>query len=142
MTGGRWLAVRTAILPAVNLCACDGPPAQELVLGLLPAAESRGVIATSAGSSSCVLFTRGCHCRRRVNTINGRKYAEDPTIFAWNLINEPRCYACGTRLQVDDFGSNQGLSLKRLCVKWHCFTLTKVVEVTIKSNKDKACKAF
>ncbi|DBB02500.1 hypothetical protein WJX82_002641 [Trebouxia sp. C0006] len=27
----------------------------------------------------------------RVNTINGRKYSEDPTIFAWDLINEPRC---------------------------------------------------
>lgn len=27
----------------------------------------------------------------RVNSINGRKYAEDPTIFAWDLINEPRC---------------------------------------------------
>ena len=29
----------------------------------------------------------------RVNTINGRKYSEDPTIFAWDLINEPRCDA-------------------------------------------------
>lgn len=27
----------------------------------------------------------------RVNTINGRTYSEDPTIFAWDLINEPRC---------------------------------------------------
>jgi len=27
----------------------------------------------------------------RVNTINGCKYSEDPTIFAWDLINEPRC---------------------------------------------------
>ena len=25
------------------------------------------------------------------NTINGRLYKEDPTIFAWDLINEPRC---------------------------------------------------
>uniref|UniRef100_A0A1D2A9E3 mannan endo-1,4-beta-mannosidase n=1 Tax=Auxenochlorella protothecoides TaxID=3075 RepID=A0A1D2A9E3_AUXPR len=30
----------------------------------------------------------------RVNTINGRRYSEDPTIFAWNLINEPRCTGC------------------------------------------------
>lgn len=30
----------------------------------------------------------------RVNTVNGRTYAEDPTIFAWNLINEPRCSDC------------------------------------------------
>lgn len=26
----------------------------------------------------------------RVNTINGQKYFEDPTLFAWDLINEPR----------------------------------------------------
>ena len=26
----------------------------------------------------------------RVNTINGRKYSEDPTIYYWNLLNEPR----------------------------------------------------
>lgn len=29
----------------------------------------------------------------RVNTINGRTYSQDPTIFAWDLINEPRCNA-------------------------------------------------
>ena len=27
----------------------------------------------------------------RVNTFNGRLYREDPTIFAWELANEPRC---------------------------------------------------
>lgn len=27
----------------------------------------------------------------RVNSINGKKYKDDPTIMAWNLINEPRC---------------------------------------------------
>ena len=37
--------------------------------------------------------------RRRVNTINGRTYSEDPTIMAWNLINEPRCYRCAPALQ-------------------------------------------
>ena len=30
----------------------------------------------------------------RVNTITGIEYRNDPTIFAWNLINEPRCYPC------------------------------------------------
>ncbi|KAK9812428.1 hypothetical protein WJX73_010063 [Symbiochloris irregularis] len=30
----------------------------------------------------------------RVNTINGYTYSEDPTIFAWELINEPRCQYC------------------------------------------------
>lgn len=31
----------------------------------------------------------------RKNTINGRLYREDPTIFSWNLLNEPRCKYCG-----------------------------------------------
>ena len=26
----------------------------------------------------------------RVNTINNRTYATDPTIYAWDLLNEPR----------------------------------------------------
>jgi hypothetical protein len=30
----------------------------------------------------------------RVNTINGRTYLNDPTIFSWGLINEPRCQKC------------------------------------------------
>ncbi len=31
---------------------------------------------------------QGNACR---NTLNGRLYKDDPTIFAWDLINEPRC---------------------------------------------------
>lgn len=27
----------------------------------------------------------------RKNSANGRMYREDPTIFAWDLLNEPRC---------------------------------------------------
>jgi hypothetical protein len=38
--------------------------------------------------------------RRRVNTINGRTYSEDPTVMAWNLINEPRAYRMAPQLQV------------------------------------------
>jgi mannan endo-1,4-beta-mannosidase len=30
----------------------------------------------------------------RVNTISGVKYSEDPTIFAWDLLNEPVCRGC------------------------------------------------
>eukprot|EP00884_Botryococcus_braunii_P022962 jgi/Botrbrau1/934/Bobra.0167s0045.1 len=35
----------------------------------------------------------------RVNSINGKTYRDDPTIYAWNLINEPRCTGCGYQLQ-------------------------------------------
>lgn len=31
------------------------------------------------------------HVVERTNTVNGRKYREDPTVFAWELANEPRC---------------------------------------------------
>jgi mannan endo-1,4-beta-mannosidase len=31
----------------------------------------------------------------RTNSVNGRKYREDPTIFAWELGNEPRCKGSG-----------------------------------------------
>ena len=27
----------------------------------------------------------------RKNSVNGRVYKDDPTIFAWGLLNEPRC---------------------------------------------------
>lgn len=30
----------------------------------------------------------------RKNTINGRLYKNDPTVMAWNLLNEPRCQGC------------------------------------------------
>lgn len=31
----------------------------------------------------------------RTNTITGVTYREEPTIFAWELANEPRCYGSG-----------------------------------------------
>lgn len=31
---------------------------------------------------------------RRVNSINGRVYRDDPTIMAFDLLNEPRCVGC------------------------------------------------
>ncbi|KAL4429995.1 hypothetical protein ABPG77_004365 [Micractinium sp. CCAP 211/92] len=32
----------------------------------------------------------------RVNSVNGRTYRDDPTIFSWNLMNEPRYFLNGT----------------------------------------------
>lgn len=38
----------------------------------------------------------------RVNTITNIMYKDDPTIFAWELMNEPRCESdpSGNKLQV------------------------------------------
>jgi mannan endo-1,4-beta-mannosidase len=35
------------------------------------------------------------HLVNRTNTVNGRKYRDDPAIFAWELANEPRCKGTG-----------------------------------------------
>ncbi|KAK9811999.1 hypothetical protein WJX73_007485 [Symbiochloris irregularis] len=35
----------------------------------------------------------------RINSINGKRYSEDPAVYAWDLINEPRCTGCGWALQ-------------------------------------------
>ena len=34
------------------------------------------------------------HVLTRPNFYNGREYRDDPTIFAWELVNEPRCNEC------------------------------------------------
>ena len=35
----------------------------------------------------------------RKNSVNGRVYRDDPTIFSYNIMNEPRCEGCGATLQ-------------------------------------------
>lgn len=42
------------------------------------------------------------HLVTRVNTVNGRRYADDPTIMAWQLCNEPRAGADGDLAAVGD----------------------------------------
>eukprot|EP01026_Neomeris_dumetosa_P063267 TRINITY_DN60027_c0_g1_i5.p1 TRINITY_DN60027_c0_g1~~TRINITY_DN60027_c0_g1_i5.p1 ORF type:complete len:372 (+),score=34.00 TRINITY_DN60027_c0_g1_i5:262-1377(+) len=37
-----------------------------------------------------------CELVRRTNTYSGIRYRDDPTIFAWSLINEGRCPECDT----------------------------------------------
>ncbi len=37
------------------------------------------------------------HLIHRKNTVNGRVYRDDPTIFAWELANEPRCIGAAGR---------------------------------------------
>ena len=34
------------------------------------------------------------HLVNRINTVNNRKYRDDPAIFAWELANEPRAVDC------------------------------------------------
>ncbi|KAI3431367.1 hypothetical protein D9Q98_004424 [Chlorella vulgaris] len=35
-----------------------------------------------------------CTLANRVNSLTGVKYRDDPALFSWDLINEPRCPAC------------------------------------------------
>ena len=36
---------------------------------------------------------------RRVNTITGVAYKDDPTLLSWELLNEPRCPGCGSQMR-------------------------------------------
>ena len=53
------------------------------------------MIAWSPGSSKLIVPSRYkaylAHITQRTNTINGLQYADDFTILAWELLNEPRC---------------------------------------------------
>ena len=31
------------------------------------------------------------HVMQRVNTVSGLRYKDDPAVFSWELVNEPRC---------------------------------------------------
>lgn len=49
---------------------------------------SARLYATPAANELYLAFTE--HLLKRRNTINGRRYTEDPTIMTWELANEPR----------------------------------------------------
>src|SRR5262249_11866785 len=46
--------------------------------------------------ADCIALYKGYigYLLNRTNIFNGRVYKDDPTIFAWELMNEPRCEGC------------------------------------------------
>lgn len=64
-----------------------------------------------------VLTPAACWCR----------YADDPTVMSWNLINEPRCYQCGDVIQVRSalsfvLGSTSGSELASCGMQQCCIS--------------------
>ncbi|KAL4437017.1 hypothetical protein ABPG75_004156 [Micractinium tetrahymenae] len=49
----------------------------------------------------------------RRNSITGVLYRDDPTIFSWDLLNEPRCKYCGTQA-VDSWYGDMSAHLKSI----------------------------
>eukprot|EP00884_Botryococcus_braunii_P017464 jgi/Botrbrau1/4400/Bobra.105_2s0043.1 len=50
----------------------------------------------------------------RVNTINGKVYKDDPTVLAWNLLNEPRCERVGCEKEMQSWIEEMSAYLKSL----------------------------
>ncbi len=50
----------------------------------------------------------------RLNTVNGRVYKDDPTIFAWELANEPRCASDPTGATLEAWISEMSAHVKSI----------------------------
>jgi len=50
------------------------------------------------------------HLITRNNTLTGQRYIDDPTILAWELLNEPRA--------ADNYEKNQGLVPGKMVCDW------------------------
>ena len=50
----------------------------------------------------------------RVNTVNGRRYRDDPTLFAWQLTNEARASSPTTAAQLDAWFAEMSAYIKSL----------------------------
>lgn len=89
-------------LDAVALHPCAAPmPCHDHAPLLLRISQANGMEQKRYETVRHALFFREPACRElykqhvtfitsRKNSINGVKYSDDPTILAWNLINEPR----------------------------------------------------
>ena len=63
--------------------------------------EGRNVLDFYSDSGAADLFRQHIAAMlTRVNTFTGVPYREDPTIMAWNVLNEPRCPGCDAAGQV------------------------------------------
>jgi mannan endo-1,4-beta-mannosidase len=52
------------------------------------------------------------HLVTRVNTVNGAPYAQDPTVFAWELMNEPRSWCVDDPTPEDRFCDPSGATMR------------------------------
>jgi cellulose binding protein with CBM2 domain/cellulase (glycosyl hydrolase family 5) len=52
------------------------------------------------------------HLVTRVNTVNGRPYSQDPTVFSWELMNEPRSWCVDDPTPDDRFCDPTGATMR------------------------------